>query len=169
MRNRNMNVDTAMEEDEDPGWVKLDSPTNQLEADTNPAAATAPPVMYEKQDGSGIQLSGGLQSMIERTDLTAADMKRGRDLLTKKRIDTETEAALGRQAAAAKADCDAVLNYIMYGFGILVALYLFFRFGPVLRKPGAPTEHSPVMEQIKADAVDKLGKPLADFLMGTRL
>jgi len=168
MRNRNSTTTDKAAEDES-GWVKVDSPPNS----PAPSAETSLPLQLQPAtDGSNIQVSENMQSIMDNnTELSTADYKRGRAMLSQRRATEETEKARGRQAAVAKAEWDTIVQYVG-GFCIfLFLMYAFFRWGPVLKKPGSPgTETNEAIQKVKESADEKFGKPLADLLMpGLRL
>ena len=172
MRNRKAvdnNSDNSEEQDD---WVKVSTPTDELPSDTLTENKSKQAPLFDVDsneiDGQGIKITAALQSMVERTDLTPADMQRGRNLLLQKRIAKETQDATRRQQESDTAEWNQVLNYIYYGSIILILMYLFFRYGPTLQKSGAPGRENPAMDQIKAQAVEELGQPLADII-GLRL
>jgi hypothetical protein len=161
MRNR---IDASNNEKSDDEWVKLDSPKAQSELrDIDESSGSI--------NGTGIKMTASLESMVERTDITPKDMKRGRDILLQKRISQETNGALERQAAKKKAEWQTIYNYIYYGAFFLLAVYIFFRFGPTLKKPSSPgTNNNPALQEMKRQAADQYGEPLADILIpGLRL
>ena len=153
MRQR-LKVDAATEEDE-PGWVQVESPKNSSIE------------LAQAKDGSGLQVSENLQSYMQTgSQMTTEEYKRGRKLLSEKKAIEETEKAKGRQAALAKEEWDTVKHYFLVGTIFLFLVWAFFRFGPVLKKNNAPgNTNNPVVQQLKESANEAFGEPLANILL----